>query len=317
MTPPARWASVHWRNPSTTDTGPWPEITHACTATNGSVGDPGVRTNQLAAQFADNGFASSICDADFGPALERLAAQIGAKMAGPCISEPIADDPARAGYQPQCTAEMFSTTAQGSITSQSLPACADNGGAAPCWSLATDAAGCQLPQITQAAAPPMSATARYECRVCAAGVVGQGCTDAGAGASSLVGTPLFGGVCDVGVSVAGGPGAVSIIRGPASDCPSHVCLLPVADTDPGGTGALCTSACTTNADCATGVLADRNDPNDHRCKSGFVCTTPTTVGDFCCQRMCACRDYVVEPVGGFQTPAPCVPGSAVTCANVH
>ena len=44
---------------------------------------------------------------------------------------------------------------------------------------------------------------------------------------------------------------------------------------------------------------------------------PTTVGDFCCQPMCVCRDFVVEPVGGFQTPAVCMPGTVGVCPNVH
>ena len=316
ITGPTAPYQVHWRNPGTTDTGPWPEITHVCTAANGGFADPGVRTNQLVAQFGDKGFASSICDADYGPALERLAAQIGAALAGRCISEPIADDPARAGYQPQCTAEVFYSNGQGGTTSQSLPSCADNGGTAPCWSLSTDAAGCQRPTITLAAAPPTPTVARYQCAICASGVVGQGCNDDGATAGSVARAPIFGAPCDVGVSLGDGPGAVSVIS-PAPECASRVCLLPTADSLPIGTGALCTTSCTTNADCAGGLLRVANDPNDPHCKGGFVCATPTTVGDFCCQRMCACRDYVAEPAGGFQTPPACVPGAATACASVR
>ena len=316
ITGPATPYQVHWRMQPTNDTGPWPEITHACTAANGSFADPGVRTNQLVAQFGERGFASSICDADFGPTLERLAAQLGGAITGPCIREPIADDPARAGYQPECTAEMFVSTAQGSFTSQAVAACADNGGTAPCWSLSTDGAGCQRPQITLAAALTTTANARYECAVCTAGVVGQGCSDTGSSASNIGAAASFGAVCDTGGGVDGGPGGVSIVSSSAPECASGVCLLPGAEKDPQGTAALCTAGCTTDADCAKGVVGDRNDPNDHRCKTGFVCTTPTTVGSHCCQRMCVCRDFVAVPLGGFQTPPACVPGAG-TCPNVR
>jgi hypothetical protein len=303
---------VHWKPASASDTGPWPEVTHACTAANASFADPGVRTAQLVGQFGGNGLLSSICDADFGPALDRVAAWIGAALAGPCITEAIADDAARAGYQPQCSAQVWVGNA-----SQGAPSCADNGGTAPCWSLSTDGAGCQQPQITVAAGATPMPVVHYECAVCTTGVVGQGCSDPPPTGGSVSRTPIFGQTCDVGVSVGNGPGSVSIIASPAPGCASRVCLLPGAEKDPRGTGALCTSSCTTNADCEAGYLGDRNDPNDHRCKTGFACTVPTTVGPFCCQRLCVCRDFVSEPLGGFQTPPICMPGGGGSCQNVR
>ena len=104
---PATPYQVHWKAPNTTDVAPWPEVTHVCTAANASFADPGVRTAELVAQFGDNGLLSSICDADFGTALERVAARIGMALNGACITEAIADDPTRAGYQPQCSAQMW------------------------------------------------------------------------------------------------------------------------------------------------------------------------------------------------------------------
>jgi hypothetical protein len=315
ITGPEMPYQVRWRSPNTTDSGPWPEIAHACTTASGSFADPGIRTAELVAQFGDKGHLASICDADFGPALERLAARIGAAMAGPCISEPIADDPARAGYQPQCTAQVASRTPQGGVTTQAVPPCADNGGTAPCWSLVPDAAGCQRPQVTHAG-PTAGVTFSYECAVCAAGVVGVGCSGAGPAGGTISRTPAFGAVCDVGVSAGSGPGVVSIVS-PAPGCMSNACLLAPAEKDPRGTGPLCTSSCTTNADCEGGLLGDRTDPGDHRCKTGFVCMIPTTVGPFCCQRMCVCRDFITEPLGGFQTPAVCMPGSGGSCPSAR
>jgi hypothetical protein len=127
----------------------------------------------------------------------------------------------------------------------------------------------------------------------------------------------FGAPCDIGVSVDGGPGAVSLVRGGAAECASGVCLLPGAEKDPRGTTALCTTSCASNADCAGGIKGDGSDPTDHRCRSGFVCAVPTTVGAHCCQQMCVCADFVAIPVGGFQTPPACMPGAGATCANIH
>ena len=312
---PATPYQVHWKTPSTTDSGPWPEVTHACTAANASFADPGVRTAELVAQFGANGLLSSICDADFGTALEQVAARIGMALSGRCITEAIADDPARPGYQPQCTAQMWTSV----NALQAVPSCADNGGTAPCWSLSTDGAGCQRPQLSLAAGATAPAAIRYECAICATGVVGQGCSDPAPTGGSTRQTPIFGQLCDTGVSTSlgDGPGSVSVITSPAAECAARVCLLPGAEKDPRGTGPLCTSSCTKNADCEGGTLGDKSDPNDHRCKNGFVCMVQTTVGPFCCQRMCACRDFVSEPLGGFQTPAVCMPGGAGTCPNVR
>jgi hypothetical protein len=322
ITGPAAPYTVTWKAPSSADTScntngkscPWPVIAHSCTAANGTFADPGVRTADFVNQFGSNGSVSSICDADFGPTMERLAAQLGGTIAGRCISDPIADDPSRAGYQPQCSAEIFLPNSQGVTTDQAVPSCADNGGTAPCWSLSTDDAGCQRPQVTLAAAPPSNASAHYECAVCIAGMVGQGCDDPGRTGDRVGRSQMFGNPCDVGTTVAGGPGGVTVTS-VAPGCASRICLSPAADKDPGSTGALCTSSCTTNADCEGGILGNASDPSDHRCKTGFVCMVPTTVGDFCCQSMCVCRDYVVEPVAGFKTPAVCMGAMAGTCGN--
>src|SRR6185436_17645272 len=66
---------VHWKNSNAPDTScttlscPWPEVTHSCTAADGSTGDPGVRTAQLAQAFGNNGVELSVCDDSFGPGL--------------------------------------------------------------------------------------------------------------------------------------------------------------------------------------------------------------------------------------------------------
>jgi hypothetical protein len=122
--------------------------------------------------------------------------------------------------------------------------------------------------------------------------------------------------CDLGVPSDGGVGSVATITSPALQCPSRICLLPGADKDPKGTTSLCTAGCESNSDCEDGELGPRGDTNDRRCETGFVCMYPTTVGNFCCQRFCVCRDFVTEPQGGFKKPKACESGMS-TCVNVN
>jgi hypothetical protein len=123
--------------------------------------------------------------------------------------------------------------------------------------------------------------------------------------------------CELGTTnqMGGGSGAIAILASPALECPSRICLLPGAEKDPHsaaqaaaglpGTGPLCTASCEENADCEDGETGDANNPADRRCRTGFACTWPTTVGDFRCQRLCVCRDFVFEPPGGFVKPTVC------------
>ena len=87
ITGPVTPYQVRWAPPSVADTScgsgscPWPQITHSCTAADSSFADPAVRVTQLAAAFGANGFVSSICDADFAPALQQIATRIGTLLA--------------------------------------------------------------------------------------------------------------------------------------------------------------------------------------------------------------------------------------------
>jgi hypothetical protein len=70
--------TVEWRNPSVSDTGPWPVIDVSCTAPDGSLGTPAVRINEFARGFGANGQTSSLCVDNFAPILSNLAAQLAA-----------------------------------------------------------------------------------------------------------------------------------------------------------------------------------------------------------------------------------------------
>jgi len=146
---------VHWRDPLPPDTMPWPEITHSCTAPDLSFADPGIRTANLAFGFGAMGFVFSICDYSFALGLSRFASAIGGLFSPSCIAGEIADDVTRPGSQ---------------------PACDDNGGTPPCWSLVAGGPLCvgQVLQLTaDAAAPPP--TVAYDCGVCTPGVAVRGC----------------------------------------------------------------------------------------------------------------------------------------------
>lgn len=84
ITGPAAPYTVHWRNPGTADPGgPWPEISHACTATDGSVADPAVRLTQWATAFGANGQVLSVCSDNFAPALQLLAERLNQRLPPP------------------------------------------------------------------------------------------------------------------------------------------------------------------------------------------------------------------------------------------
>jgi hypothetical protein len=125
-----------------------------------------------------------------------------------------------------------------------------------------------------------------------------GCEDKHIGRSCELGTTSP----DAGTS----GGSVATISSPALECPSRICILPGGDTaNTENTGPLCTASCSSNDDCSDGESGPKGDPNDRHCENGFVCMWPTTVGDFACQKLCVCRDFVVEPRGGFQKPTVC------------
>ena len=90
--------------------------------------------------------------------------------------------------------------------------------------------------------------------------------------------------CEVGTTpLATTSGQVVTLSSPALECPSRICLLPSGASTP-GTGALCTTGCASDADCEDGETGATSDPADSRCKKGFACMWPTTVGAFACQK---------------------------------
>ena len=97
----------------------------------------------------------------------------------------------------------------------------------------------------------------------------------------------------------------AIVASPALECQSRTCLRM-----PGAAEALCTAGCDGSGDC-DGV-------DESPCLGGFACMVPVTVGPFCCEKLCVCKDYLPETESGdYPAPAACDAGNAVNeCCNL-
>jgi hypothetical protein len=116
----------------------------------------------------------------------------------------------------------------------------------------------------------------------------------------------IGRLCSEGVD--GGSTDEAIINGAALECPSRVCLRATtsAPSNPGCGSApcpgtfkytdlepLCSATCSSDDDCSDGLTSK----TDKRlCHTGFKCAVATTVGQFACNRLCICKDFLVPPV---------------------
>jgi len=105
------------------------------------------------------------------------------------------------------------------------------------------------------------------------------------------------------------------------ECPSRICMLPAREAffaDTPLTTSLCTADCSSDDDCADGEL--RSSSNPAGCKGGFACKVAETVGDFCCRRLCVCKDFIGKtPAGGYPTPDVCMstPANKANCKNIQ
>ena len=170
---------VHWKAPPAgVAEGPWPEVSHSCTAADGSYADPSVRVSELVGQFGDNGLMLSICDDEFAPALEVIAQRISIFVEPPCIEGQVATRPGTS--EPDCTVVSHART-NGTLVDAPVPSCADSGGAAPCWDLVAGQGACtgRTMQISgdRSAPPATSQDVAFDCALCVPGVTdaARGC----------------------------------------------------------------------------------------------------------------------------------------------
>jgi hypothetical protein len=143
---------------------------------------PAVRLRSFVDAFGARGLFETICAADFGPAMEHIAASLVAPAA-PCVDGRLYDRaPAQPGVQADCavTERRPSATDDAPPIDAAVRAC-DAAGATPCWRLAPDprcvgkGAGLAI-AVDHGAAPPAAGTrASWSCRVCLPSDTGPGC----------------------------------------------------------------------------------------------------------------------------------------------
>jgi len=174
ITGPALPYTVHWKTPTTTDTScnsngqscPWPEITHSCTASDGSFADPAVRIAEFVNQFGANGLVLPICATDFGPSLDRIASLINAQLKPPCIAQKVAMKPGT--QEPDCA--VVSHTSNGTNTVDAAVPWCGSGASPPCWQLTAGGASCagSIVDVMSDPSLPMSTAqnATVNCSLC-------------------------------------------------------------------------------------------------------------------------------------------------------
>ena len=117
----------------------------------------------------------------------------------------------------------------------------------------------------------------------------------------------IGRVCELTAAVGNQNGAV--VNGQALECPSRICLRPAVDiahkAETVDTTSLCSAECSKDSDCDGGETRAAGKMLDHRCKSGFVCGVAQVTGSFCCKKLCMCKDFLVIPASGLETPSAC------------
>jgi hypothetical protein len=128
---------------------------------------------------------------------------------------------------------------------------------------------------------------------------------AAAGASGCE-NQAIGRVCDL--SIDAGRENEGIVNPQALECPTRICLRPARDVNKAesiDTTSLCSAECSKDSDCDGAENRNSSNARDLRCKSGFVCGVATVTGTFCCKKLCMCKDFLVIPQSGLETPSVC------------
>lgn len=104
------------------------------------------------------------------------------------------------------------------------------------------------------------------------------------------------------VDSAGQPG--TIVQSLSLECESRVCLHVE-----GKAPDMCTADCTLDSDCEA--------VSETPCRTGFACMVPVVTGNFCCRRLCVCRDYLEDGVSPADPPACDASNAANECCNLE
>jgi hypothetical protein len=124
-------------------------------------------------------------------------------------------------------------------------------------------------------------------------VLGSACSENPVGRACFIGIDGDAGIDD----------NQNIVASPALECQSRTCLHIAGNSDD-----LCTGECSSDDDCDA--------VPETPCEKGFTCAVPTTIGPFCCKKMCICKDYLTVPEGGVPLPAACEDNAVNECCNL-
>jgi hypothetical protein len=101
----------------------------------------------------------------------------------------------------------------------------------------------------------------------------------------------------------------------ALECPSRICLKPIAQTNASmptpPTTSYCSASCSQDSDC-DGQTRDPKNSLDTRCATGYTCGIPFVRGKICCQKLCLCKDFI-DPKTYTPNPIACQGGEAQKC----
>ena len=103
---------------------------------------------------------------------KSVADKIGQHLQKPCITQHVAKRPGTTADD--CTVVTHTRNDQGNFLDSVVPACADTGGAGPCWQLVAGQDSCtgqSIDIVPETGAPmPTSQNATVECALCMDGV---------------------------------------------------------------------------------------------------------------------------------------------------
>ena len=152
---PVRSSTPAARQAAMTST-PWRRMN----PTDGSFGDPGVRSAQFLNAFT-NSVLASICDASYASSMQAIATKLGQLITPPCITGKIQTD---SQGQPMCSVVEHLVDMQNNKKDIALQNCNENGGALPCWTLSTGAMNCSGAQLNVMDPPGTTTTTRRTAR---------------------------------------------------------------------------------------------------------------------------------------------------------
>lgn len=117
------------------------DVSPICESQGNGVAYPGLRMKQFVESFGDSGTFFSICQDDFGPAMEKIGEKLAARLGTTCVNAPLIDiDTAKPEVQADC--QVIDKLPDGK--DEALPPC-DSGNrsaSGSCWKLTPDAGGC-------------------------------------------------------------------------------------------------------------------------------------------------------------------------------